>query len=56
MIVLNGAQGLSELLAQALSQGVTGLKLARSVLGNGLGSENGHEPAVTAASKTDDDA
>jgi uncharacterized membrane protein YqiK len=32
MIVLNGAQGLSETLAQALSQGVAGLQLARSLL------------------------
>jgi uncharacterized membrane protein YqiK len=61
LIVLNGAQGLSELLAQALSQGVTGLKLARSVLGNGLGGDNGsatgngHEPAVPAQA-TDDEA
>jgi flotillin len=34
MIVLNGAQGLSETLAQALSQGVAGLQLARNLLGN----------------------
>jgi uncharacterized membrane protein YqiK len=33
MIVLNGAQGLSEALAQALSQGVAGLQLARNILG-----------------------
>jgi uncharacterized membrane protein YqiK len=32
MIVLNGAAGLSEALAQALSQGVAGLALARNVL------------------------
>ena len=32
MIVLNGAQGLSEALAQALSQGVAGLQLARNLL------------------------
>ncbi|MDQ6927604.1 MAG: SPFH domain-containing protein, partial [Actinomycetota bacterium] len=32
MIVLNGAQGLSEALAAALSQGVTGLQLARNLL------------------------
>jgi flotillin len=38
MIVLNGAQGLSEALAQALSQGVAGLQLARNLLaGNGNG-------------------
>ncbi|MCU1429341.1 MAG: band 7 protein [Actinomycetia bacterium] len=45
MIVLNGAQGLSEVLAQALSQGVAGLQLARNVLagpnGNGKAGENG---------------
>ncbi len=42
MIVLNGAQGLSEVLAQALSQGVTGLQLARSLLaGPHGGSGNG---------------
>src|SRR5262249_59937214 len=32
MIVLNGAQGLSDTLAQALSQGVTGLQMARNLL------------------------
>ena len=32
MIVLNGAQGLSDALAQALSQGVAGLQLARGLL------------------------
>ena len=48
MIVLNGAQGVSEMLAQALSQGITGLKLARGLLGTGLGGDdevaktNGH--------------
>ena len=35
MIVLNGAQGLSEALAQAMSQGVAGLQLARNLLGKG---------------------
>jgi uncharacterized membrane protein YqiK len=35
MIVLNGAQGLSEVLAQALSQGATGLQMARNLLANG---------------------
>jgi uncharacterized membrane protein YqiK len=34
MIVLNGAQGLSEALAQALSSGVAGLQMARSILGH----------------------
>jgi len=37
MIVLNGAQGLSEALAQALSQGVAGLQLARNLLAGGNG-------------------
>jgi uncharacterized membrane protein YqiK len=48
MILLNGAQGLSDVLAQAMSQGVTGLQLARNLLagsnGNGVGSHaNGAE-------------
>jgi uncharacterized membrane protein YqiK len=43
MIVLNGAQGLSEVLAQALSQGVAGLHMARSLLAN-TGSANGKTP------------
>ncbi|MCA1845626.1 MAG: flotillin family protein, partial [Actinobacteria bacterium] len=37
MIVLNGAQGLSEALAQALSSGVAGLQMARSLLGRSSG-------------------
>jgi len=42
MIVLNGAQGLSEALAAALSQGVAGLQLARNLLaGSGRGNQNG---------------
>jgi len=46
LVVLNGAQGLSETLAQALSQGVTGLQLARNLLagaagGNGANEANG---------------
>jgi len=36
MIVLNGAQGVSDLLAQTLSQGATGLALARKLLGQNL--------------------
>jgi len=45
MIVLNGAQGLSEALAAALSQGVAGLQLARNLLsgGNGAAGEAGGE-------------
>ena len=50
MIVLNGAQGLSEALASALSSGVAGLQMARSVLGhtngtNGNGTAN-KAPAI----------
>jgi flotillin len=42
MIVLNGAQGVSEALAAALSQGVAGLQLARNLLsGQADGSRNG---------------
>ncbi|HYT26071.1 MAG TPA: SPFH domain-containing protein [Actinomycetota bacterium] len=42
MIVLNGAQGLSEALAAALSQGAAGLQLARNLLaGTGNGSKDG---------------
>lgn len=46
MILLNGAQGLSDVLAQALSQGVTGLQMARNMLSgsnltNGNGTGNG---------------
>ena len=42
MIVLNGAQGLSEALASALSSGVAGLQMARSVLGQGSGNGSGN--------------
>ncbi|HZD38314.1 MAG TPA: flotillin domain-containing protein, partial [Actinomycetes bacterium] len=54
MIVLNGAQGLSEALAQALSQGVAGLQLARSILGGGNGGaeSNGAPVAKGTASRT----
>jgi uncharacterized membrane protein YqiK len=41
MIVLNGAQGLSEALAAALSQGVAGLQLARNLLAGGNGTTTG---------------
>ena len=41
MIVLNGAQGLSEALASALSSGVAGLQMARSILSH----PNGNAPA-----------
>jgi flotillin len=46
MIVLNGAQGLSEALAAALSQGATGLQLARNLLaGQGNRGQNGRVAA-----------
>jgi uncharacterized membrane protein YqiK len=47
MIILNGAQGLSEALAAALSQGVAGLQLARNLLsgGNGGAGADGEQPA-----------
>lgn len=41
MILLNGAQGLSDVLAQALSQGVTGLQMARNLLSGSSLSSNG---------------
>ena len=44
LIVLNGAEGLSEVVAQAFSQGATGLKLARGLLGANDAS-NGKQPA-----------
>jgi uncharacterized membrane protein YqiK len=49
LIVLNGAQGLSEVLAQALSQGVTGLGLVRKLLS---GAET--PSSIEATTKTDD--
>ena len=45
LIVLNGAAGLSETLAQALSQGATGLQMARKLLsGSGLAGETPAAP------------
>ena len=42
LVVLNGAQGLSDALAQALSQGVAGLQMARNLLSGAAGnSSNG---------------
>ncbi|MFI0354550.1 flotillin family protein [Actinomadura sp. 9N407] len=41
MIVLNGAQGVEEMLAKALTLGGTGLGLARSLLAGQAGSPNG---------------
>src|SRR5437588_146625 len=50
LIVLNGAQGLSEVLAQALSQGVTGLRLARNLL-SGQADGNGDAKVAAAGSE-----
>src|SRR5215212_5927254 len=54
MIVLNGAQGLSEALAAALSQGVAGLQLARNLLsgGNGAAGEAGERGTLQAPEAT----
>ena len=52
LIVLNGAQGLSEVLAQALSQGVTGLRLARNLL-SGQADGNGDAKVAAAASASE---
>jgi uncharacterized membrane protein YqiK len=49
MIVLNGAQGLSEALAQALSQGVAGLQLARGLLAGASGADRAKRKAGDAA-------
>ena len=50
MIVLNGAQGLSESLAQALAQGVAGLQLARNLLAGGNGNGAAEKEKAGAAS------
>ncbi|MEN3537900.1 SPFH domain-containing protein [Microbispora sp. ZYX-F-249] len=53
MVVLNGAQGIEEMLAKALTLGGTGLGLARSLLAGGAPAEkdgasvNGAEPPAT---------
>jgi uncharacterized membrane protein YqiK len=54
LIVLNGAQGLSDALAQALSQGVAGLQMARNLLsgatgGNGKAADTAPATTATAA-------
>lgn len=58
MILLNGAQGLSEVLAQALSQGVTGLQMARNLLsvptnGTGQNGQHGSEGAPSSERSTE---
>jgi uncharacterized membrane protein YqiK len=53
MIVLNGAAGLSEALAQALSQGVAGLQMARNLLaGSGSRKEPEGQPAAGGSGRT----
>ncbi|WP_182905181.1 flotillin family protein [Microbispora sp. H13382] len=58
MVVLNGAQGIEEMLAKALTLGGTGLGLARSLLAGGSPAEkdgasvNGAEPATKNAIDT----
>jgi uncharacterized membrane protein YqiK len=62
MVVLNGAQGMEEMLAKALTLGGTGLGLARNLLSNMNGSNgaaapaamaNGHAAAVEAPESTE---
>ncbi len=47
-VVLNGAQGVAETLAQALSQGVAGLQLARKLLAGTQGDGRAPQPASAA--------
>jgi uncharacterized membrane protein YqiK len=58
LIVLNGAQGLSDTLAQALSQGIAGLQLARNLLngGDGNGRRGPADEASSAPAPTQRDA
>ncbi|RFS86821.1 flotillin family protein [Actinomadura spongiicola] len=62
MVVLNGAQGIEDMLAKALTLGGTGLGLARQLLGNlevqngaqkAVHAHNGATPAVPATVPTD---
>jgi flotillin len=46
LIVLNGAQGISDALAQALTQGIAGLQLARRLLTDPTVASNGSGPAA----------
>jgi uncharacterized membrane protein YqiK len=54
LIVLNGAQGLSETLTQALSQGAAGLELARRLLAKTepVAKANGAEAPVAKSSRS----
>jgi uncharacterized membrane protein YqiK len=54
MILLNGATGMSEVLAQALSQGVTGLQMARNLLAGSQGSNGNGKSAEKAEATTAD--
>ncbi|MCU1354829.1 MAG: band 7 protein [Acidimicrobiales bacterium] len=60
MILLNGATGMSEVLAQALSQGVTGLQMARNLLAGSNGTNgtasNGSQKAAKDAKDAEDTA
>src|SRR5262245_15548948 len=49
LIVLNGAQGISDALAQALSQGVAGLQMARRMLSDSGAAEGAGAPATNGA-------
>jgi flotillin len=49
MIVLNGAQGISDALAQALSQGVAGMQMARRLLSDPKAGSDTSAPAVNGA-------
>jgi len=49
MIVLNGAQGISDALAQALSQGVAGMQMARRLLSDPRGGSETSAPAANGA-------
>lgn len=54
LVVLNGAQGLSDTLAQALSQGVAGLSVARNLLSGANGANGANAGnAPTDRAKTD---
>jgi uncharacterized membrane protein YqiK len=48
LVVLNGASGLSDALAQALSQGVAGLQMARKLLAGANGAEEEAQVSVPA--------
>ena len=52
MIVLNGASGVGEILAQVLSQGAAGLAMARKVLGKSAGVDASANGASAAAGET----